>query len=75
MLISIDDEMKNYLKALLKNEKWWCAVKILGIIDKAEKKENEICNHKFGKYVGEKECCVHCGKYDVNMGENWTLKK
>ena len=76
MQISIDNQTALYIKTKLKGDTWWCATKIIELIDRGfdlEKTRSE-CKHKWGKYKGKKECCVYCGTYDIGMGEEWTLE-
>lgn len=75
MQISIDNQTAEYVKDKLKNDTWWCATKMVDIINKAqeEDKKRAKCHHKWGKYEGKKECCVKCGTWGINQGEEWTL--
>lgn len=83
-MIYLEDFEREYLLHLLEGTpytgdkpgfvvKKLIANKVKSDIERVEEIRN--CEHTFGKYTGEKECCTKCGGLDVGMGESWTLNK
>ena len=74
MNISITDHEVLVLKQALKSN--IMAEGILKKIDSAEQMQEvkRNCEHQYGFYKSEKECCTKCGALDVGMGEEWKLE-
>ena len=77
-MINLAKEETNYLLRLLNGQaRWWIRDKLIEKIedDKREKEERSQCNHEYGKFKGERVCCIHCGGFGEGMGYSWELIK
>lgn len=78
MAIYLDDQQREYLKALLKKQpSWWVRDKIISEIEAEEKHIQLVteCKHKFAEYTGKKQSCTFCGCHNVGMGVSWKFTK
>jgi hypothetical protein len=77
MAIYLDQQTRPYLEKLIATRQDFIAKRIQETLKADHERLDGIhnCEHVFGKYLGEKECCTKCGTYDVGMGESWTLKE
>lgn len=80
MAIYLDEQTRPYLERLInkqveKSDKDFVAKRIKSALETDAARLDGIskCDHSFGKYIGEKDCCAKCGAFDVGMGESWTL--
>ena len=80
-MIFLDRQTRPYLERLIRNQiiksdKDFIAKRIIGMLEADWKRLEEVknCKHKYGEYIDKKTCCIKCGDYGVDMGEEWTLK-
>jgi hypothetical protein len=80
MPIFLDQQTRPYLESLIqkqveRNSYDFIAKRLEGILQADSDRLEEIanCDHEFGKYIGNKECCTKCGGMAEGMGESWAL--
>lgn len=85
MELHLEPDSVRYLLGLLKREvtlnrpsNFWIPKKIIEDLEAAleNQRQQELCDHKPGEYVGRKTCCALCDAfYEPGMGFEWTLKE